>query len=302
MRVEAFSYNRPARQSGEVMTKDAIAAFIAAMEAAGVRPTEPIADRLGSDLIRFACEGDGSGKRNGWAVLHLDERPAGAFGNYRLQVSETWRSGTVMHLSPAERRERAERYRAEKERREAMRLHEQQEAAARCRARWERSRPADPQHLYLVRKRVPGEGLRQDGNRLLVPMFDADGTLWNLQAIAPDGSKRFAVGGRQAGLFCVIGDPGPVVLVGEGFATCAAARRATGYAAAVAFSAANMTVTAQAMASSYPDADLVILADDDAHLVDHPTIRKNVGLEAARAAALAVGGRLAIPPRKEGAA
>ncbi|HWV12557.1 MAG TPA: toprim domain-containing protein [Sphingobium sp.] len=302
MKMEAFSYNPPDRHSGGTMTQDAAAAFIAAMEAAGVRPAEPIADRLGSDLIRFACEGDGSGKRNGWAVLHLDERPAGAFGNYRLQVSETWRSGTVTHLSPAERRERAERYRAEKERRAAMRLHEQQEASARCRARWDRCRSADPRHPYLTRKRVSAEGLRQDGNRLLVPMFDAEGILWNLQAIAPDGSKRFAVGGRQAGLFCLLGDPGPVLLVGEGFATCAAVRRATGYAAAVAYSAANLSATAQAMASAYPAADLVILADDDAHLVDHPTIRKNVGLEAARAAALAVGGRLAIPPRKDDAA
>jgi putative DNA primase/helicase len=284
------------------MEQDTVAAFISAMEAAGMCPAEPIADRLGSNLIRFACQGDGSGKRNGWAVLHLDGRPAGAFGNYRLQVSETWRSGAVVAISPAERRERAERYKAEKERREAVRLHEQQEAAARCRARWEQSRPADPRHPYLGRKRVSAEGLRQDGNRLLVPMFDAKRILWNLQAIAPDGSKRFAVGGRQAGLFCLIGDPGPVMLVGEGFATCAAARRATGYAAAIAFSAANLSVTARSMASAYPDVDLVILADDDAHLVDHPTIGKNVGLEAARAAALAVGGRLAIPPRKDDAA
>ena len=302
MSGEAFSYSDARRHNGNVMTHDAIAAFISAMVAAGVRPKEPIADRLGSQLIRFACEGDGSGKRNGWAVLHLDDRPAGAFGNYRLQISETWRSGSVERLTVAERRERAARYREERERREAMRLHEQQEAAARCRARWERSNPANASHPYLVRKRVPGEGLRQDGNRLLVPMFDADGVLWNLQAIAPDGSKRFATGGRQAGLFCVIGEPGDVLLVGEGFATCAAARRASGYSAAVAFSAANLVATAQAMVLAYPAADLVILADDDAHLVDHPNIKKNVGLEAAHAAALAVGGRLAIPPRKDDAA
>ncbi|WP_232307727.1 toprim domain-containing protein [Sphingobium chungbukense] len=100
----------------------------------------------------------------------------------------------------------------------------------------------------------------------------------------------------------MIGDPGAVLLVGEGFATCAAARRATGYAAAVAFSAANLSPVAQVVASAYPAADLVVLADDDAHLVNHPTIKKNVGLEAARAAALAVGGRLAIPPREDDAA
>ncbi|KKW89419.1 hypothetical protein YP76_25415 [Sphingobium chungbukense] len=284
------------------MEHDTVAAFISAMEAAGIHPKEPIADRLGPDLIRFACEGDGSSKRNGWAVLHQDECPAGAFGNYRLQISETWRSGSVERLTVAERRERAARYREERDRRDAIRLNEQREAAARCQVRWNRSRPADPQHPYLQRKRVSGEGLRQDGNRLLVPMFDAGGILWNLQAIAPDGSKRFATGGRQAGLFCVIGDPGAVLLVGEGFATCAAARRATGYAAAVAFSAANLSPVAQVVASAYPAADLVVLADDDAHLVNHPTIKKNVGLEAARAAALAVGGRLAIPPREDDAA
>lgn len=299
MRVEAFSYSERDRHNFSAMTQDAIAAFIAAMEAAGVRPTEPIANRLGSELIRFACEGDGSGKRNGWAVLHLDERPAGAFGNYRLQVSETWRSGAVVPLTPAERRQRAQRYQAEKEQRAAVRLQEQKEAAARCLARWDRAKSADPSHPYLRRKRVSGEGLRQDGNRLLVPMLDADGMLWNLQAIAPDGSKRFAAGGRQAGLFCLIGEPSAMLLVGEGFATCSAARRATGYAVAVAFSAANLSATAQAVAQAHPHAELVILADDDAHLVDHPTIGKNVGLEAAHAAALAVGGRVAIPPRKD---
>lgn len=299
MRVEAFSYRSPHRHGGDVMTQDAIAAFIAAMEAAGVHPTEPISNRLGSELIRFACKGDRPGKRNGWAVLHLDDHPAGAFGNYRLQVSETWRSGAVVPLTPSERRQRAERYQAKKEQRAAMRLQEQRDAAARCLARWDRARSADPTHPYLVRKRVSGEGLRQDGNRLLVPMLDADGRLWNLQAIAPDGTKRFAAGGRQTGLFCLIGEPGSMILVGEGFATCAAARRATGYAVAVAFSAANLSATARAVAQAHPQADLVILADDDAHLVDHPTIGKNVGLEAAHAAALAVGGRVAIPPRKD---
>lgn len=82
---------------------ETIIAFLDAMQAAGVHPVEPIGANLGNDLIRFACEGDGKGKRNGWAVLHLDGIPAGAFGNYRLQVSETWRAGSVGRLTPAER-------------------------------------------------------------------------------------------------------------------------------------------------------------------------------------------------------
>lgn len=279
---------------------DAVAAIISAMEAHGIKPAEPIAARLGPDLIRFACEGDGKGKRNGWAILHLDGVPAGAFGNYRLQISQKWRAGSTERLTPAERRERAARFKAERQKRDAIRLAEQQDAAERCRVRWVNARSADRRHPYLARKRVPGEGLRQDGNRLLVPMFDAAGTLWNIQRIAPDGTKRFAKGARQAGLFCLIGKADAVVMVGEGFATCAAARRATGHAVAVAFSAKNLTATALAIQAAYPDCDLVILADDDAHLIDHPTIKSNVGLEAARAAAQAVGGRVALPVREGG--
>ena len=128
-------------------------------------------------------------------------------------------------------------------------------------------------------------------------MFDAQGVLWNLQAIAPDGAKRFAKGGRQAGLFFILGSLTPRILVGEGFATCAAARRATGHMAVAAFSALNLREVALAIRAAFPGSDIVLLADDDAHLVDHPLIRKNVGLEAAEAAALAVGGRVAIPPR-----
>ena len=60
-----------------MMESDAITAFLDAMKAAGVHPVESIGADLGNGLIRFACEGDGKGKRNGWAILHLDGIPAG---------------------------------------------------------------------------------------------------------------------------------------------------------------------------------------------------------------------------------
>jgi putative DNA primase/helicase len=283
-----------------MMVTDIIPSFLSAMEAAGMRPAEPIADRLGSDLIRFSCEGDRAGKRNGWAVLHTDGRPAGAFGNYRLQVSETWRAERPEPLSPIERKRRAAEYRKQKAEREAATVKAQQEAAERCRERWDRAGAVNPDHPYLVKKRISGWGLRQEGSRLLVPMFDQEGILWNLQTIWPDeaGTKRFAKGGRQKGLFCLVGPVDAVVMIGEGYATCAAAHRATGHAFAVAFSAGNLLATATAIAATYPDGDIVVLADDDAHLVNHLTIKRNVGLEEARAAAQAVGGRVALPPRE----
>src|SRR3546814_20812354 len=72
---------------------DALADFIRAMELEGVKALEPIAARIASgELIRFRCDGDGHGRQNGWAILYLDQRPAGAFGNYRLGIRSEERS------------------------------------------------------------------------------------------------------------------------------------------------------------------------------------------------------------------
>lgn len=277
---------------------DIIVAFIAAMEAVGMHSQDPIADRLGPDLIRFRCDGDGPGKANGWAVLHLDGVPAGAFGNYRMGISEKWRAGRSEPLSKETRRAQSQAIRQARERKESELSSRQRASAHASQERWAAAGSADPQHPYLVRKRLSGEGLKQQGGSLLVPMFDAQGRLWNVQSISPNGDKRFAKNGRQKGLFLVLGKPDSLICIGEGYATAAAVRRATGHAVAVAFSSANMLEVSRALRGLHAHADLVMLADDDAHLVDHPHIGRNIGLEAARAAAAAVGGRVAEPPRE----
>lgn len=268
------------------------------MERAGIKPVEPIADNLGKGLVRFRCDGDAPGRRNGWAVLHLDGRPAGAFGNYRLGISDRWRAGSTERLSATERRDLARQWRQAKAEREAERLTVQEATAEDCERLFDLAGPVDPLHPYLVRKGVSGDSLKQLGDKLFVPMRDEAGKLWNLQRIGPDGSKRFAKGGRQNGLFHLIGDPGDMICIAEGFATAASVRRATGHAVAVAFSAGNLKPVAVAMRERFPDAEIVVCADDDAHLVDHPTIKRNLGVEAAENAARAVGGRIAMPPRE----
>ena len=42
------------------------------------------------DLHRFHIEGDTRGSKNGWAVLHDDGIPAGAFGSWKHGVTHTW--------------------------------------------------------------------------------------------------------------------------------------------------------------------------------------------------------------------
>lgn len=272
---------------------DAIADFIHAMELEGIRPVEPIAQRLASgELIRFRCDGDGKGRLNGWAKLYLDERPAGAFGNYRLGISRKWKVESYQVLTPEERARLTREWAEAKQKREDERRRSEYEASLDAQEMWAKALPARADHGYLARKRLDPEPLRQLGDKLLVPMYDADGKLWNLQRIAPDGTKRFLRGGRTESLFCIIAPEqlGATVCLGEGYATMAAVNRASGDMCVVAFSAKNLLPVARIWADHRPDLSFIVCADNDAHL------DRNIGVEAARAAAMEIGARLAIPP------
>ena len=172
-----------------------------------------------------------------------------------------------------------------------------EESAAQCAADlWRNASRADPSHPYLVAKLLEPFGIRQVGRNLLVPMFDPGFRLWNVQRIRPDGFKLFGKDARTAGLFWPHGvhlsdgrpSAGPLV-IGEGFATMAAVHSATGFGVVAAMSARNLEAVARAMRKLFPTRELVIAADDDRHLSE------NIGLRAARKAAQAIGGGVAIP-------
>ena len=73
------------------------------MQSAGISPAEdiiaPLIQRSGT-VIRFSCLGERRHKKNGFAVLYLDNKPAGAFGNWAIQVKGKWSAdGSVIHTS-----------------------------------------------------------------------------------------------------------------------------------------------------------------------------------------------------------
>ncbi|QJP73396.1 DUF927 domain-containing protein [Burkholderia glumae] len=207
-------------------------------------------------------------------------------------------------VDPAER----ERQKAERAAREAAELAEltekQQAASALAESIWSAAEPAPADHPYLVRKRIPVDALRVyrgglcigtaacDG-ALVIPARDADGKLWTLEFVLTDGQKRYLPNGRKAGCFSLIGGPlssaPATLLIGEGYATCATLAAATGYPAAVAFDAGNLHAVATALRGQYPDARIVVCADDD------HTTKGNPGVTKARAAAEAVAGIVAVP-------
>lgn len=271
---------------------ESLSAFLDAMAAAGIVPRDrgALASRLaaGAGLVRFRCQGERAA--NGWAVLHLDGEPAGRFGNWRLGIASSWRAGRATKPNAGERAAFAQLRRAWEA--ETRRGHEV--AAAHCLALWEAARPASQAHRYLAAKGMRPDGLREHGAALLIPMHDAAGRLWSLQSIFPDGSKRFARGGRCDGMMWGRGDPGAVIAIGEGAATMAAVNAATGLCSITAFSAGNLVAVARAVRARWPATYLIICADDDAGRVP------NIGLEVANTAARAVGALVARPPRPPG--
>lgn len=277
---------------------DPVSEFLDAMVAAGIRPVEPIADKLASgDPFRFRADGDKPGRRNGWAWLHLDGVPAGVFRHYRLGVRTVWRAGSdPRSLSPAERRAIMAQACESEARRKAETLAKQEAAAGTARSMWRGACKADPAHGYLASKRLPAFGIRQHGDALLVPMVDCGFRLWNVQRVYPNGRKLFLSGGRTDGLFWSHGafvqdgrpSAGPLV-IGEGYATMAAVHHATGQGVVAALSARNLETVARAMRKLFPSRAMIIAADDDRHLSE------NIGLQAAQRAAGSIGALLATP-------
>lgn len=277
---------------------DPVSEFLDAMGEAGIRPVEPIADKLASgDPFRFRADGDKPGRRNGWAWLHLDGVPAGVFRHYRLGVRTVWRAGSdPRSLSPAERRTIMAQARESEARRKAATEAKQEAAAAVARDLWRDAGKPNPAHGYLARKGIPPFGIRQHGNALIVPMVDGGFRLWNVQRVYPDGRKLFLSSGRTDGLFWLHGafvqdgrpSAGPLV-IGEGFATMAAVHHATGHGVVAAMSARNLETVACTMRKLFPSRTLIVAADDDRHLSE------NIGLNAAQRAAESIGALLATP-------
>lgn len=286
---------------------DPVDQFREAIAAAGLHaPDEIHAD---GKLHRFSP----TGKRRddaGWYVLHLDGIAAGVFGDWRAMFQRNWCAKADNDMTEGERqaiRARIKQAQADRDRETERR---RVNAAERANAMWAAAIPAAT-HAYLLRKQVKACGLRigqwnktdpDTGelitleNVLYVPMRDSAGKLHSLQGITKDGEKLFLPGGRVKGCYHSIGRPGPRLFIAEGYATAATVHEATGHAVAVAFNAGNLEAVARALRAKYPDMPMVIAADDDWKTKDPRTGQPmNPGVTAARTAASAVRGLVAIP-------
>jgi len=280
---------------------NALPDFQAAMRERGLVPPAEI---VPGKLHRFSPSGK-RGDDAAWCKFFEDGR-GGVFGNWRDGYSESWQARRDRPYTPAEREAFMRQCEEAKREREVAEAKRHAEVRTRAAEIWKAATQAPGDHGYLRRKSIKPHGTKvgADG-RLLVPMRDSAGILWNVERIAPekptDGStdKKGLYGGRRTGCYFGIGKPSDSLCIAEGFATAASIHEATGQAVAVAFNAGNLLPVAKALRAKYPELRLILCADDDAATSGNPGITK------AKAAASEVGGQLAVPgfgdERPEGA-
>ena len=259
--------------------------FKTAMLEAGITPPDNI---IGDGALhRFKIDG----KLNGWYSLHLDGKAAGSFGDWKQGIKERWKlNGNFKPFTDAERKAFAiERQRQEDERQaDEVAIHNA--AANKAKYIWGRSTAVteQSQHPYLIKKRIQPHGARLSRGALVIPIFNPDNQLVNLQFIDAEGGKRFLSGGKKKGCFSFIGkhaDGQPIVIC-EGWATGASLHEHTRHFVIVGIDAGNLEPVAKAIRILAPAENIIIAGDNDL---------SGVGQKAARAAALAVGGKYILP-------
>lgn len=249
---------------------------------------------------RIEVEGDHKGEKAGFYVVHIDGHPAGYIKNNRTGVELTWR---------------AKGYSLDDQQKAALEAEAAQKHAARAEA-LEHLHTASAQRVsrqltelvplidptpYLLNKGIAvhaGAFTDQEGQTTCLPALDAEGRLWTMQYIQPDGTKRFAKDSRKEGCFHVVGGldtlpQAPALVISEGYATAATNAEALGFATVAAFDAGNLTAVALALHAKFPDKPVLILGDDDRQL--ELTQGVNPGRTKAREAARAVGGTAIFP-------
>ena len=240
--------------------------FIQAIKEAGLKPPDKIV--VDGRIHRFSSDGRLSDKP-GWYVLNdlPDGVIAGAFGCWRSIDKVKWSSVTETKLDKQQQRRIKDAIKKSFLLSEQERKTLQEKASKYAENLWEKAKPANPDHPYLIQKKVSPLDLRQnrrDGKDvLLVPLRDQDGKLWSLQRIYPDGNKQFLKDGRSSGLMHTLGEPTPTRVIAEGFSTGASIHEATGHCVHIAFNCHNLKTVAESIRKAHPDTDLVIAADDD---------------------------------------
>jgi phage/plasmid primase-like uncharacterized protein/KaiC/GvpD/RAD55 family RecA-like ATPase len=256
--------------------------------------TAPDSIILDGKIHRFRSGQKGgkpAGDKTGWYIAFDDGTPAGTFGCWRSGVTHDWRAVVNRKLTATEEMAIIRRMTEARALRDAERAKQHETAADTVETIWSGCMAASPEHPYLKRKNINPNGARVTGDgRLVVPLFDSEGTLSSLQYIDNEGGKLYHMGGATGGCFWQLGttdEPG-VIYMAEGFATAATIHQATGRPCAIAYSASNLVPVLGALRAQHgATQEIVIVADLD---------KSGVGQKYAEQACAKHGARFVVSP------
>ena len=292
------------------MRRDPTPELLQAMAECGLHPRQIIWDGA---FHRFPGVEQQKGD-NGWYGAFADQRGA-IFGDWRTkeqwrwpQDNPAWRE-SMKHLEPLSAEEVRKREAAAAQDRAAKAAKHSKQ----IRNLWQRAKPVQERgHPYLDGKGIRNVPLLRsiidpetEQEMLLIPMFHKDGEIRNIQRIWPDGTRlqmKQAAGSR--GLYHTIGAQrymqSKTLYICEGWATGWTIHKASGCAVIVAFFDGGLLTVGKIIQEKYPEARLVIAADNDRW---KPVMRKgknvNPGVYAARKAAEELEADLCIPDFKD---
>lgn len=239
-----------------------------AIEQSGITPPKDIS--LDGKMHRFnsGTKGKGGHDKSGWYIAYSDGVPAGRFGCWRAGLESTWRADVGRKLTPSEEMANVRRMSEAKAARDIELAKSREVASTTVEKIWSEATAAHPDHPYLSRKGIGVNGARVTGDgRLVVPLYNPNGSLSSLQYIDREGGKLYHAGGQTGGCSWLVGtmdEPG-VLYVAEGFATAATIHQVMGRPCLVAYSASNLVPVTGAARDKYgPTQEIVIVADNDA--------------------------------------
>ncbi len=210
--------------------------------------------------------------KNAWYVMYQSgDFFAGVFGEWSLNIhGQKWNSNNFNDLSKKERT-KIDNLMAEQIAQQQRELELSRETARKeCKKIWDESTKATTNHPYLKNKGFDVMDLNirvNKQNKLVIPLFDEEGTLHSLQTIQTDGFKQFYKDGATKGHYCVLGNQkeSDIIFISEGYATALSIHLATDskYCVVVAFNAYNLLPVAKTFNRLYADKSIVIAGDDD---------------------------------------
>ena len=221
-----------------------------------------------------------------------------------MAIQRGFRLGDYTPVSKQVQEERrVRREKAEKEAEiEQKKLEEKQKSRAMTAAEFFEKAETCYAHEYTSKKDVGCYGLKVSDwpfngdslkDALIMPLRTFEAGIVSLQAIFADGEKKMLAGAQKSGAFHVIGEDTDIIVIGEGYATCATIHEATGFQVYVALDAGNLIKVAHAVREHNIMAKIVIAADNDQYG------KTNTGLKAAIKAACEVDADIVCPTFKD---